>query len=87
MTLSRAGSSCRKCLARARVQEKYLSQIADLYEDFNVVVTPLRESEVRGVPALTAFAAFLREPCVRVAAMAVGAALASRGACWRRAQR
>jgi arsenite-transporting ATPase len=63
-TRSLAGSSCRKCLARQRVQEKYLSQIADLYEDFNVIVTPLRETEVRGVPALTEFTTFLREPCV-----------------------
>ncbi len=50
---------CRMCEARRRIQGKYLAQIFELYEDFNIVQMPLHSDEVRGVPALTKFSQFL----------------------------
>ena len=37
------------------MQDKYVSQIFDLYEDFNVTLMPLLDREVRGVPSLESF--------------------------------
>lgn len=47
--------NCKKCRARFAMQSKYINQIFQLYSDFHVVLMPLEDSEIRGVPALKAY--------------------------------
>ena len=56
------GSACPKFAARRKLQGRYLEQIYDLYDTFNIVEMPLMDNEVRGVPGLKNFAHFLLNP-------------------------
>lgn len=49
------------CLARHKMQKKYLDQIFELYEDFHVTIMPMLENEVRGAEGLTNFSKLLME--------------------------
>lgn len=51
-----------KTIARKRMQDRYISQIFELYEDFHVILMPLLDTEVRGVAALDSFSALLINP-------------------------
>jgi len=51
--------SCRKCESRYKIQQKYLDQMADLYDDFNITKLPLLENEVRGPTLLAEFSELL----------------------------
>lgn len=57
-------SNCEQCNVRHKMQQKYLEQIHDLYEDFHIVKMPLLTKEVRGVEDLESFSKMLIEPYV-----------------------
>ncbi|KAI0143903.1 anion-transporting ATPase [Hypoxylon sp. NC0597] len=58
------GSNCEQCNARRKMQKKYLDQIEELYDEFNVVKMPLLVEEVRGKEKLERFSEMLIHPYV-----------------------
>ncbi|KAL2757936.1 hypothetical protein ACRALDRAFT_2099892 [Sodiomyces alcalophilus JCM 7366] len=58
------GSDCDQCNARRKMQKKYLEQIEELYDEFNVVKMPLLVEEVRGKEKLERFSEMLVKPYV-----------------------
>ncbi|KAJ9659636.1 Golgi to ER traffic- protein [Neophaeococcomyces mojaviensis] len=54
--------NCPQCGARRAMQKKYLDQIEELYDEFNVVKMPLLTEEVRGVERLRGFSEMLVTP-------------------------
>ncbi|KAI1396410.1 anion-transporting ATPase [Hypoxylon fuscum] len=57
-------SNCDQCNARRKMQKKYLDQIEELYDEFNVVRMPLLVEEVRGKERLENFSEMLVHPYV-----------------------
>ena len=41
------------------MQDKYLTQIKDIYDDFHITVNPMLDNEVRGIECLKEYAALL----------------------------
>lgn len=62
LLLNIEGSNCQQCLSRHKIQQKYLDQIIELYEDFHIVKLPQISTEVRGVEALEKFSKMLIKP-------------------------
>ena len=56
MVLMLTDSKCELCTARSKMQNKYLEQIQDLYEEFHVVKLPLLPYEIRGTKLIQSFA-------------------------------
>ncbi|RYY87937.1 hypothetical protein EON63_03165 [archaeon] len=44
-----------KTIARKRMQDRYISQIFELYEDFHVILMPLLDNEVCACVCITLF--------------------------------
>ncbi|KAL8690018.1 MAG: hypothetical protein Q9224_004507 [Gallowayella concinna] len=55
-------NNCEQCNARRKMQKKYLEQIEELYDEFNVVKMPLLVEEVRGKEKLESFSDMLVHP-------------------------
>ncbi len=62
LILTRVDCHCKLCLARTRMQKKYLDMFTELYSNFHLVVTPLLEEEVRGTEKLNNFSQHLIKP-------------------------
>ena len=50
---------CRKCVSRRKMQDKYITQIKEIYDDFHIVINPQLEEEVRGLDLLKNFGRLL----------------------------
>jgi arsenite-transporting ATPase len=57
--LMNKNTDCSMCKTRQQMQGKYISQIHDLFEDFHIVMMPLKEEEIRGAQNLYEFGKML----------------------------
>ncbi|KAI8873780.1 ATPase GET3 [Ramicandelaber brevisporus] len=55
-------SNCEFCSVRYKMQQKYLEQIYELYEDFHITRLPLLNKEIRGVEDIREFSKMLVTP-------------------------
>ena len=53
---------CDHCNARKKMQQKYINQIKELFEDFHIVELPALDHEIRGIQELTSFSENLVNP-------------------------
>ena len=51
--------NCKKCKSRRKMQDKYLTQITEIYDDFHLVTNPQLDEEVRGLDLLRAYGTML----------------------------
>jgi arsenite-transporting ATPase len=54
-------SECEMCTVRSKMQQKYLEQIHELYDDFHVVELPLMKQEIRTSEKIKEFSKMLIE--------------------------
>ena len=52
-------SCCKKCIARRKMQNRYIDQIFDLFQDFHILLIPQLTEEVRGVNSIRSFSEHL----------------------------
>ena len=52
---------CRKCTARRKMQDKYITQLNEIYDDFHLIVNPQLDEEVRGLDRLREYGKLLFE--------------------------
>ncbi|CDW74993.1 arsenical pump-driving atpase [Stylonychia lemnae] len=52
---------CRKCIARRKMQDKYITQIKEIYDDFHLIINPQLDEEVRGIEKLKEYGRLLFE--------------------------
>ena len=61
LTDSSGNHTCSKCSSRFKIQHKYLEQVHDLYEDYNIIEVPLMDYEVRGIDNVRTFSELLMD--------------------------
>ena len=62
---SAAASNCEHCRVRQKMQQKYLAEAFELYEEFfHIIQLPLLTEEVRGPEKLKEFSQMLVTPYV-----------------------
>ena len=53
--------TCRRCIARCNMQDNYINQVFDLFQDFHILLIPQLTDEVRGAECIQDFSIHLTE--------------------------